>query len=137
MLDNPRKSRAAGATTFDVARAAAVSRVTVSRVLNDHRNVTDEVRQRVLQAAADLGYISQKSTTSQISADGGPTPKRPVRVLRNIGFFFASVHGQEPFTGNPFWSPVLHGVEQEATAAGIAVTYRSINQWVDQPDALP
>ena len=137
MLDNPRKSRPAGATTFDVARAAAVSRVTVSRVLNDHRNVTDEVRQRVLQAAADLGYISQKSTTSQISADGGPTPKRPVRVLRNIGFFFASVHGQEPFTGNPFWSPVLHGVEQEATAAGIAVTYRSINQWVDQPDALP
>ena len=124
-------------TTHDVARAAAVSRVTVSRVLNDHHNVTEKVRQRVLQAAADLGYISQKSTTSVISVSGGGTPKRPVRVLRNIGFFFASLHGHEPLTGNPFWSPVLHGAEQEATAAGIAVTYRSINQWVGQADALP
>src|SRR6266852_5971116 len=137
MVDKVRKSRAAGVTTHDVARAAAVSRVTVSRVLNDHHNVTDKVRQRVLQAAADLGYISQKSTSSVISVNGNGTPKRPVRVLRNIGFFFASLHGHEPLTGNPFWSPVLHGAEQEATAAGIAVTYRSINQWVDQPAALP
>jgi DNA-binding LacI/PurR family transcriptional regulator len=133
-----RTGRGAGVTTHDVARAAAVSRVTVSRVLNDHTNVTDKVRQRVLQAAADLGYISQKSTTSLISVNGGLTPKRPVRVLRNIGFFFASLHGEEqPLTGNPFWSPVLHGAEQEATAAGIAVTYRSINQWIGQADALP
>jgi DNA-binding LacI/PurR family transcriptional regulator len=128
------QNRRPGVTTFDVARAAGVSRVTVSRVLNDHHNVTDKVRQRVLQAAADLGYISQKSTNSVISV---PKTKRPVRVLRNIGFFFASLHGHEPLTGNPFWSPVLHGAEQEATAAGIAVTYRSINQWVDQADALP
>jgi DNA-binding LacI/PurR family transcriptional regulator len=124
-------------TTQDVARAAAVSRVTVSRVLNGHHNVTDKVRQRVLQVAADLGYISQKSTTSLVSVNGGGTPKRPVRVLRNIGFFFASLHGHERLTSNPFWSPVLHGVEQEATAAGIAVTYRSIDQWVPQADALP
>jgi len=53
MVDRVRKSRAAGVTTHDVARAAAVSRVTVSRVLNDHYNVTDKVRQRVLEAAAD------------------------------------------------------------------------------------
>jgi len=136
MVDKVRKSRAAGVTTHDVARAAAVSRVTVSRVLNDHYNVTDKVRQRVLEAAAELGYIRQQSSTSLISVDG-PAPTRPVRVLRNIGFFFTSVHGHEPLTGNPFWSPVLHGVEREATAAGIAVTYRSINQLVGRAEALP
>jgi LacI family transcriptional regulator len=114
-------------TTFDVARAAAVSRVTVSRVLNNHHNVTDAVRQRVLQAAADLGYIRQHSSTSLIGVNGAP-PARPVRVLRNIGFLFASIHAGEAVAGNPFWSLVLHGVEQEATASGIAVTYRSIDQ---------
>jgi LacI family transcriptional regulator len=135
MADDTRRIGAAGVTTRDVARAAAVSRVTVSRVLNNHHNVTDKVRQRVLKAAADLGYIRQKSTSSLIAVDGAST--RPVRVLRNIGFFFTSVHGDEPLTGNPFWSPVLHGVEREATAAGIAVTYRSINQLVGQVEALP
>src|SRR5437879_463700 len=135
MAGDTHRIGAAGVTTHDVARAAAVSRVTVSRVLNNHYNVTDKVRQRVLKAAADLGYIRQKSTTSLIAVDSAAT--RPVRVLRNIGFFFTSVHGYEPLTGNPFWSPVLHGVEQEATAAGIGVTYRSINQLVGQAEALP
>jgi len=136
VVEGGRRRRGAGVTTHDVARAAAVSRVTVSRVLNDHHNVTNKVRERVLQAAADLGYIHQKSTTSLVSVDGAART-RPVRVLRNIGFFFTSVHGYEPLTGNPFWSPVLHGVEQEATAAGITVTYRSINQVVGQAEALP
>src|SRR5216684_4353768 len=136
MTDDARRIGAARVTTRDVARAAAVSRVTVSRVLNNHHNVTDKVRQRVLKAAADLGYIRQKSTSSlEAAVDGVST--RPMRVLRNIGFFFTSVHGDEPLTGNPFWSPVLHGVEREATAAGIAVTYRSINQLVGQVEALP
>jgi len=107
-------------------------------VLNDHLNVTETARQRVLRAAADLGYSSQKSTTSLISMNGGGTLKRQVRVLRNIGFFFASVQGHEqPVTGVPFWSLVLYGAEQAATAAGIGVTYRSIDQWVAQAEALP
>jgi DNA-binding LacI/PurR family transcriptional regulator len=116
-------------TTQDVARAASVSRVTVSRVLNNHRNVTDRVRQRVLQVAADLGYLGQRPRPSLISANGVPTA-RP--VLRDIGFFFASLRGDEPVSGNPFWSLVLHGAEQEATAAGMHVTYRSIRQGADQ-----
>src|SRR5260370_18861716 len=135
MADDPGRIGAGGVTKRDVARAAAVSRVTVSRVLNNHHNVTDKVRQRVLKAAADLGYIRQKSTSSLTAVDGASP--RPMRVLRNIGFFFTSVHGDEPLTGNPFWSPVLDGVEREATTAGIAVTYRSINQLVGHVEALP
>jgi DNA-binding LacI/PurR family transcriptional regulator len=122
-------------TTQDVAQAAAVSRVTVSRVLNNHGNVTDRVRQRVLRAAADIGYLGQRPRRSLVSPDGGSTG-RPVPMLRDIGFLFTSILGEEPVSGNPFWSPVLHGVEQEASAAGIHVTYRSINQYADQPLGL-
>jgi DNA-binding LacI/PurR family transcriptional regulator len=120
------RRRGRGVTTEDVARAAAVSRVTVSRVLNNHHNVTASVRQRVLQAAADLGYLSQRSKVGR--AAGDDPISRPVPVLREIGFFFTSILPDEPVIGNPFWSPLLHGVEQEATAAGIRVTYRSIGE---------
>ena len=40
----------------DVARLAGVSRKTVSRVFNDERYVSADVRRRVLQAAEELGY---------------------------------------------------------------------------------
>jgi DNA-binding LacI/PurR family transcriptional regulator len=124
MMAEARRRRARAVTTQDVAHAAAVSRVTVSRVLNNHGNVTDRVRQRVLQAAADVGYLSR------------PPREAPVAVLRDIGFFFASILGDEPLSDNPFWTPVLHGVEQEASAAGIHVTYRSITPYADRPGAL-
>jgi LacI family transcriptional regulator len=87
----------------------------------------------VLQAAAELGYFNQRSRLSLISPNGASSA-RHVLVLRDIGFFLTSVAGDEPVTGNPFWSVVLHGVEQEATGAGARVTYRSIN--ADQPDLL-
>jgi LacI family transcriptional regulator len=120
-------------TTHDVARAAAVSRVTVSRVLNDHDNVTASVRERVLQAAADLGYLGRRSRPAAGAAGAG-TGRGP--LLREIGFLFTSVVGDEPVSDNAFWSRVLHGVEQEATAGGAHVTYRSISQWADRPDLL-
>jgi len=40
----------------DVARLAGVSQKTVSRVINNERYVSDHIRERVLQAARDLGY---------------------------------------------------------------------------------
>jgi len=40
----------------DVARLAGVSQKTVSRVMNGEPHVSDDVRARVMQAAAQLGY---------------------------------------------------------------------------------
>ncbi|MBB2903385.1 LacI family transcriptional regulator [Kineococcus radiotolerans] len=47
---------AKGPGLVDVARAAGVSHMTVSRVLNGHPMVKDETRQRVLAAVQELGY---------------------------------------------------------------------------------
>jgi LacI family transcriptional regulator len=41
----------------DVARAAGVSAMTVSRVVNHESNVSDETREKVLKAVAELGYV--------------------------------------------------------------------------------
>ncbi|MEQ4722883.1 LacI family DNA-binding transcriptional regulator [Nonomuraea sp. B19D2] len=43
-------------TIQDVARAAGVSAMTVSHVINDHPHVKSETRERVLRAIADLDY---------------------------------------------------------------------------------
>ena len=43
-----------------VAELAGVSRGTVDRVLNDRPHVNEEVRQRVLEAMRQLGYISPR-----------------------------------------------------------------------------
>lgn len=45
-----------GPAMRDVAAAAGVSAQTVSRVLNDHPNVQDSTRRRVLAVVEDLGY---------------------------------------------------------------------------------
>jgi DNA-binding LacI/PurR family transcriptional regulator len=44
-------------TITDVARAAGVATGTVSRVLNNHADVNEDIRERVRKAAEELGYV--------------------------------------------------------------------------------
>jgi LacI family transcriptional regulator len=48
-------------TLHDVAREAGCSLATASRVMNDNQAVGDEVRERVMQTAARLGYVPNGS----------------------------------------------------------------------------
>ena len=48
-------------TLKDVAAAAGVSASTVSRVVNDAAGVSDAVRQRVVLAVGELGYVSNRT----------------------------------------------------------------------------
>src|SRR3954468_10061399 len=51
----------------DVARRAGVSQKTVSRVMNGEPHVKDEVRQRVLTVAAELGYRPNNAARTLLS----------------------------------------------------------------------
>ena len=48
-------------TIKDIAKACGVSVSTVSRVLNNHPDVSDAVRRTVLAAVEDMGYIPNNS----------------------------------------------------------------------------
>jgi DNA-binding LacI/PurR family transcriptional regulator len=79
-------------TSQDVARQAQVSRATVSYVLNDVEDagISEATRQRVLQAAADLGYIPHKTASSLRSGQSDlvllPFPNWPLN--QNSQAFF-------------------------------------------------
>lgn len=55
------------ATIKDVARMAEVSISTVSRVINDSKPVSSEVKQRVLEAIDELGYIPNEVARSLVT----------------------------------------------------------------------
>lgn len=123
------------ATIKDVASQADVSVGTVSRVFNNHSNVTDEIRQRVLKAASELGYHG-RSTPSVLDHEVH-TPT--TRNLKEIGFLHYShldASLESNIGINPFWSHILHGAENEARASNRKVTYRTIYQGDQSPQLL-
>ena len=54
-------------TIKDVAKLAGVSISTVSRVINDSKPVTDEVKQRVLDVIKETGYIPNPLARSLVT----------------------------------------------------------------------
>ena len=60
----------------DVARVAGVSHQTVSRVINEHPNVSQSTRLRVLAAIAELGFRPNRAARSLVTARCGTCPAR-------------------------------------------------------------
>ncbi|HEY7416324.1 MAG TPA: LacI family DNA-binding transcriptional regulator [Ktedonobacteraceae bacterium] len=119
----------AGSVTLkDVAHEAQVSIGTVSRVFNNHINVTEEVRQRVFKAATHLGYFGMAGQEARSYESS--------RLVKEIGFLFSSIMPYTRVGTNPFWSHILHGVEGEASKSNIKVTYRSLVEIQNTPDIL-
>ena len=90
-------------TIKDVARSAGVSVATVSHVLNDTRFVRDDTKQRVLQAVADLGYVSNPVAQSLRTGRS-----------RTIGLVMSAVM-------NPYFNDVVTSIEKAAVASGYSL----------------
>ena len=91
-------------TRDDVARAAGVSVATVSYVLNGGpRPVSEERRQRVLEAVASLGY-------------------RPNAIARSLRARRTRILGLVlPDSANPYFAALSHAIEEAATERGYQV----------------
>jgi DNA-binding LacI/PurR family transcriptional regulator len=84
----------------DVARSVGVSTATVSRALRGLPRVSDETRDRVLQAAADLDYVASPSAAGLASGQ-----------TRSVGVIV-------PFVTRWFYAGVVQGAEELLRAAG-------------------
>jgi len=103
-------------TVKDIAQEAEVSIATVSRVLNNRGNIKDDLRQRVLQVAAELGYFKAAGSTS----------RNEKRAIKEIVILLTYSELEEPPL-DTFWAHILHGAEIEARKTNTYVTYHSIN----------
>jgi LacI family transcriptional regulator len=90
-------------TIRDVARAAGVGQATVSRVLNNSGYVKPETRERVLQAAKELGFVPNQVARSLVR-----------KSTATIGLVI-------PDITNPFFPAVTRGVEDAASESGYTV----------------
>ena len=92
----------------DVAKLAGVSHQTVSRVLNDHPNVRQETRQRVLDAMQSLNYRRNLAARTLVT--------RQSHTLGIIGF--------ETTLFGP--ASMLYGIESAAREAGYMVSIATV-----------
>ena len=100
-MTRARASQHGGTSTIDdVARAAGVSTATVSRALRDHRNVAESTRQRVLDAARQLRYVTNTNAARLASGRA-----------RAVGLM-------APNLGSWYTSEVVAGVEEVLAADG-------------------
>jgi LacI family transcriptional regulator len=95
-----------------VAKLAGVSRATVSYVVNEQTGgrvpISDETRQRVLDAIAELDYVPDARAQALRSGS-----------TKTIGLIIPDIH-------NPHFWEIADGVEQEAYAAGYHILLSSI-----------
>lgn len=85
-------------TIEDVAQAAGVSRQTVSRAMNDKNEISQETKERVMRAVADLGYRPNRMAQSMVT-----------QRTYAIGLLVADIT-------NPFFPEVSRGVQDLAQA---------------------
>ncbi|MFC4737914.1 LacI family DNA-binding transcriptional regulator [Bacillus daqingensis] len=93
------------ATISDVVKQSGISKSTVSRVINNHPNVSKEKREKVLRAMEELSY----------------TPNLAARKMR--GEVKSSIGLIIPRVVNPFFSYLMDAIEQKASEHGMQVVF--------------
>lgn len=121
--ETQRRSGAGGTrpTIADVARLAGVSKGLVSFALNDRPGVSADSRDRILSAAAELGW----------------SPNMRARSLStNRAFAIGLVIAREPdiVAADPFFPTFMAGVETELSGAGQALVLATVTPGRQEAD---
>ncbi len=87
----------------DIAKIAGVGVATVSRVLNNHCDVKEETRQKILEIMGQYNYIPNNSARNL---------KR--NTSNNIGVLVKGIH-------NPFFSKMIKSIEEEIDKEGYSM----------------
>ena len=108
--NDPKRTTVGRVYQRDIAEYAGVSISTVSRVLSDAGGISESVQERVLAAAAELGY--------ERKAEKQPSQLRNVSLLTSLPLAPAL---------DPFHADVLHGVELACSQAGAHLSYATFS----------
>lgn len=98
----------------DVARLAGVSKATASRALSGRGYVAEETRQRVVEAAASLGFVASTNAASLVTGQ-----------TKNVGLVI-------PFVNRWYFGEVLEGIEGALMDAGYDLSLYRLREDEDQ-----
>ena len=101
-------------TISEVAAAAGVGRATAARTLGGYGHVSEEMRERVLQAADDLGYRANALARSMSTG-----------VTHTLGVIVADI-------GNPFFAGVVRGISDASRARGFDTIVLSTRESLEE-----
>ena len=101
-------------TIKDIAESCGVSISTVSRVLNNHRDVSENVRAKVLEAAREAHYVPNNSARDLVKSRSD-----------TIGLVVRGV-------GNPFFTRIIHAIERAIDEAGYSLALHQIGSEDDE-----
>jgi len=101
-------------TIKDIAEQSGVSVSTVSRVLNDHPDVSEAMRAKVMAVVQEAHYVPNSSARDLVR------PKSD-----SIGLVVRGV-------GNPFFTGVIHAIENAIGQAGYTMVLHQINSGEDE-----
>jgi LacI family transcriptional regulator len=104
-------------TIRDVAKLAGVAPITASRVISKSGYASDEVRQRVNQAAEQLGYVPNYLARSLRS-----------KRTHTLALVLTDIT-------NPFWTTVARGVEDAASEEGYNVIFCNTDESASKQDS--
>ncbi len=99
------------ATIHDVAKRAGVAPITVSRVINNSGYYSQETRERVEAAIAELGYVPNMLARSLRS-----------KRTHTLALVLTDIT-------NPFFTSIARGVEDTASDAGYTVIYCNTDEF--------
>ncbi len=110
-------------TIEDVAAKAGLSVSTVSLVINNKSNVSEETRRKVKGVIAELNYHPQRSARGLASQSSG-----------NIGFILTGEHFSQ---AEPFYTKIFLGTELEARQHNYYVLLTTVPYNVGTTDEMP
>jgi LacI family transcriptional regulator len=123
------------ATIKDIATLTKVSPATVSRVLNNDQTISvlEETRERIVQAAKELGYKTILERRVEQKIESG-------KAAPSVGILLCQTVEEE--MSDPYFLSIRQGVEEELLSQGITLTsmFRlndtSSNQLIRELDGL-
>lgn len=107
-----------------VAEAAGVSRMTVSRAFNPDAQVSEALREKVLQAASEVGYQPDRMVTKLMSSFAS---RRPVEYRETLAALWWPERWKSRKHPNSYSHSLYSGIEAGALANGCRVEYYELN----------
>lgn len=102
------------ANIYDIAKKASVSTATVSRVINNDKNVSDKTREKILKILEEENYV--------FNANAGSLRKKKTQIIAII----------VPDIKNPYFNNLASGIEEKAFDKNYNVifcsTYEDLNR---------